>query len=163
MKKSLRQPRKLHGRGGVAVEFAVLLPCVILLLAVPLLFGRVFWHYTVAQKAAQDAARFLAAATIMEIRPTGATGSEVPIAAVARSIVQAEIAELDGGVLGRGAAQIDIMCDARTCGGLTVPRKIAVSIQIPIIDPYFGQFTSDFTNSGWFFLEPSAMTSYVGN
>jgi Flp pilus assembly pilin Flp len=162
MKKSLRQP-KLHGRGAVAVEFAVLLPVLTVLLAAPLLFGRVFWHYTVAQKAAQDAVRFLAAANIMEIRPPGAGVTEVPIATVARSIVLAEIAEMDGGVLGHGAAAIDILCDGRTCNGLTVPSKIAVSVQIPIIDPYFGQITSQFTNSDWIFLQPAATTSYVGN
>jgi Flp pilus assembly protein TadG len=44
-------------RGVAAVEFAILVPLLLILLTAPLYIGRVLWHYTVIHKAAHDAAR----------------------------------------------------------------------------------------------------------
>jgi hypothetical protein len=159
MKRSLRQS-KLRGQGSVAVEFAVLLPVILILLAAPLLFGRVFWHYTVAQKAAQDAVRFLAAANAAEIKTPGAGGTEAPVAAVARAIVQAEIAELNGG---RYPPGVDVLCDGGTCFGFQIPTRVAVRVTVPIYDNFFGQITSEITGGDQILLNPAATTSYVGN
>jgi hypothetical protein len=159
MKGSLGQST-LRRQGSVAVEFAVLLPVLLLLLAAPLLFGRVFWHYTVAQKAAQDAVRFLAAANAAEIKTPGAGGTEAPVAAVARAIVQAEIAELNGGLYPPG---VDVLCDGGTCFGFQIPTRVAVRVTVPIYDNYLGQFTSEITGGDQILLNPVATTSYVGN
>jgi Flp pilus assembly protein TadG len=159
MKRSLRRT-KLRGQGGVAVEFAVLLPVILLLLAAPLFFGRIFWHYTVAQKAAQDAVRFLAAANPAEIKTPGAGGTEAPIAAVARSIVLAEIAELNPGPYQPG---VDVLCDGRTCFGFQIPIKVTVGVTIPVYDEFFAGITSQFTGGDQILLIPVATTNYVGN
>lgn len=159
MKKTLRRPRS-RWHGGVAVEFVVLLPVMIILLAAPLLFGRAFWHYTVAQKAAQDAVRFLAASNSAEIKTPGAGGGEAPAAAVARAIVQAEIAELNGGLYPPG---VDILCDGGTCFGFQIPTNVAVRVTVPIYDIFFDDVTADFTSGDPLILKPVAATNYVGN
>lgn len=159
MKRPLRQTKR-RWRGNVAVEFAVLLPVILVLLAAPLLFGRVFWHYTVAQKAAQDAVRFLASANPAEIKTPGASGGEAPVAAVARAIVQAEIAELNGGLYAPG---VDVLCDGGTCFGFQIPARVAVRVTIPIYDDYFGGITSVITGGDQILLKSVATTNYVDN
>jgi Flp pilus assembly protein TadG len=154
MKTTLRQ------RGGAAVEFAILIPYMLLLLAAPLLFGRVFWHYTVAQKAAQDAVRFLASATPAEIRTPGSGGMEAPVAAVARAIVMAEIAELNPGPYSPG---VDVLCDGRTCFGFQIPVQVTVGVTVPLYDDSFGGLTADFTGGSPLLLTPVASSDYVGN
>jgi Flp pilus assembly protein TadG len=159
MKKSLRHPNR-RVRGSVAIEFALLLPVMMLLLAAPLLFGRVFWHYTVAQKAAQDAVRFLASASAAEIRTSGAGGSEAPVAAVARAIVQAEIAELNPGPTIPG---VSVQCDGQLCYGGIIPTNVTVTVQIFVSDTVFSGFTDQFTGGGDIVINPVASTNYVGN
>jgi Flp pilus assembly protein TadG len=155
-----RSPRqaKLRTQGGVAVELACLLPLMIVLLAVPLLFGRVFWHYTVAQKASQDAVRFLAAANAAEIMTTNPDGTEVPVAAVARAIVLAEIAELRPG---RSAPGIDVLCDGRGCFGAKIPRTVTVGVTMSMYDLALGGFTLEITGGRGITLEPVATTYYA--
>ena len=46
-------------RGIAAVELALVLPVLFILVMFPLYLGRVYWHYTAIQYAAQDAARYL--------------------------------------------------------------------------------------------------------
>lgn len=147
-------------QGSVAVEFAVLLPLMIIMLAAPLLFGRVFWHYTVAQKAAQNAVRFLATANAAEIRTPGAGATEAPIAAVARAIVMAEIAELRPGPYSPG---VDVLCDGRTCFGFQIPTRVTVGVTMPIYDEILGGITARFTGGDQILLNPVATTNYVGN
>lgn len=159
MKKSVRQARR-RSRGSVAVEFAVLLPWMLILLAAPLLFGRVCWHYAVAQKAAQDAVRFLASANQAEIKTPGPGGTEAPVAAVARAIVMEEIAELNPGPFSPG---VDVLCDGHTCFGFQIPVNVTVRISIPIYDELLGPLTSDFTGGEQILLNPVATTNYVGN
>ena len=147
-------------QGSVAVEFAFLLPVMIIMLAAPLLFGRVFWHYAVAQKAAQNAVRFLAAANPAEIRTPGAGGTEAPIAAVARAIVMAEIAELHPGPY---LPIVDVLCDGGTCTGFQIPARVTVRVSMPIYDEFFSEITSIFTGGDQILIRPVATTSYVGN
>jgi hypothetical protein len=158
MKRSLRNPRR-HARGGAAVELAVLLPVIIVMLTVPLFFGRVFWHYTVAEKAAHDAARFLAAASAAEIATPGQAGGDAPLATAAKAIVQAEIAELHPGPY---APSIEVLCDGDECFGFEVPKTITVRVTLPLYDEFFEGFTDEFTG-GRILLKAVATTKYVGN
>lgn len=148
-----------RARGGVAVEFAVLLPVIILFVAGVLFFGRVFWHYTVAEKAAYDAVRFLAAAPAGDFRIQGAGGTEAPIAAAARAIVLEEISELNQG--GPYLPGIDIQCDGGTCFGTSVPTKVRVRVTLSIFDPFFDGVTSRFTGGAEILLYPSATMHYA--
>src|SRR3954467_9708660 len=54
-------------RGVAAVEFAILLPILIALLSLPVFFARVCMHYSVAQKAAQNSAMYIATIPYVEM------------------------------------------------------------------------------------------------
>jgi hypothetical protein len=159
MKKSLRQGRQ-HMHGGVAVEFAVLLPVILLFVSGVLFFGRVFWHYTVAEKAAYDAVRFLAAVPAGEFRIQGA-GAEAPVSVAAKAIVAEELAELNQG--GPYVPVVDVQCDGRSCGGTSIPTKLTVLITLNIFDPFFDGITSQFTGGTEIVLYPVATMHYAEN
>jgi Flp pilus assembly protein TadG len=156
--KLLRQA-KLRTQGSVAVEFALVLPIMVVMLAAPLFFGWIFWHYTVAQKASQDAVRFLASASAAEIRTSG-PGGEAPVAAVARAMVMAEIAELRTGM---DPPVVDVLCDGRTCAGLKIPSRVTVSVQMSIVDTFLSVVTLKYTGGDPIVLNPVATTDYVGS
>lgn len=151
-------------RGSVAIECALLLPVFFLMLGAMLFFGRVMWHYTVAEKAAHDAARFLAAAPVTEMRASG--GGEVPVVAVARKIAEAEVAELNPGV----GLSISILCYVGDtalywdpCSGLETPKKIMVRVTVSVSDPFFGLFITDITAGDPILLRAVMATDYVGS
>jgi hypothetical protein len=159
--KRLPSGRPLRYAGGTAaVELAVLLPILMLLLAAPLFFGRIFWHYTAAQKAAHDAVRFLSTASAAEMRTPGAGGTEAPIAAAAREIVRMELAELNPGP---DQPFIDVQCNGIGCAGFTIPTKVTVSVRMPMYDEFFGAFTAQFTGGDQILLQAAVTMDYVGN
>jgi hypothetical protein len=116
-------------RGIAAVEFALVLPLFVSLLALSVFFGRVCWHYTAAVKAAHDAARYLASVPLssMTTGPTSAGNH----AQVARAIAQEEVAGLNPGPY---APIITVACDAITCDGLSTPQRIDVTVRIGMFD-----------------------------
>jgi len=126
-------------RGSIAVEAAVCIPILILFLVVPLFFARVFWYYSVAQKAAHDAARYLATATRVEMTTLGANDSDAPVAALAKAIVLAETDEIRP-VL--DARTISVQCDLDVCGW-GPPQKVRVSVRLRVSDNIFGAITND--------------------
>jgi hypothetical protein len=140
---------------------ALVLPILVVLLAAPLFLGRICWHYAAAHKAANDAARFLAAASRSEMRTNRLVSNEPPVVAVARYIVTKEIAELSP-----GPDQVSTLveCDDENCDGLTVPSIVRVRVRMRIYDTAFFDFTSD-SLSG---LEGAMLVAdvrmpYVGN
>lgn len=126
-------------RGVAAVEFAIMLPLLLLLLAAPLSMGRILWHYTVAQKAAHDAARYLASVPDGEMR----TPALAPFAAqVARDIAVAEMVDLNPGSIN---PVVTVACNGGTCAGGAAPVLVRVIILMEISDPIFGlNFGSEF-------------------
>lgn len=147
-------------RGGAAVEMAIVLPILVLFMALPLFFGRVFWYYSVAQKAAHDAARFLSSATQTEIRSTG-SGSEAQVAGLARTIAEMELNGIQPGLAGR---TITVLCDTDSCG-LVVPQTVRVSIKLTVRDGIFDDFTSQFYGEDGYglLLKADVTMRYVGN
>lgn len=146
--KNIQRPARRCQDGVAAVEFALLLVGMILLMALVLLFGRLCWHYTVALKAAHDAALVVASARKTEITAQPADGTEVAIAKVARSIAQTEVAQLYAGVDPAApgtkvVAFISIACDYSACGGVTVPGEITVVVAIRM----FNVFTLGYINA----------------
>ena len=137
---NIRQRRRRE-RGIAAVEAAVAMVLLILCLAVPLFLARIFWYYSVAQKAAHDAARFLSTASRVEMLTLG-PGFEgaAPIADVARDIVLAEIAEIRPQL---DAWAIDVQCDLTSCG-MTVPKSVRVQVRIRIHDAILPAITDEF-------------------
>lgn len=145
--------------GSVAVEMAIILPIFLLLLAVPLYLGRIFWFYSAGQKAAHDAARYLSTATQADMRTFGGGFNEANVAATARWIAQQElegILPLTDGIL------IDIQCDGGTCG-YGVPSTVHVGIKIGIHDALFDGITGQLLGNTNMVLVGNVTMRYVSD
>lgn len=118
----------------------MVIPILILFLAVPLFFARVFWYYSVAQKAAHDAARLLSSASQIEMTTLGADDTDAPVAALARAIVVAETDEIRPAL---DARTIVIQCDMSQCGWAR-PQTVRVQVRIRISDKILGPITDSF-------------------
>jgi uncharacterized membrane protein len=122
-------------RGIAAVELAIVLPVLVLLLVFPLYLGRVFWHYTALQYAAQDAARYLSKAPVSEMgNPTRGAA----VTAVAEAIVAQELAELAPGSF---PYALVITCDGTACVGFATPAVVRVNITLFMEDIFFASYT----------------------
>lgn len=137
MKTLLGRGFRRKEQGSAAVEAAIVLPVLILFLAVPLFLARIFWYYSVAEKAAHDGARFLSQATRLEIQASTG-GAEPGVVAVAKAIVNAELDGIRPGLVG---ATPSVLCDGLVCGGLSIPSTVRVAVQIRIRDDIFGFVT----------------------
>ena len=130
-----RRPEASRRQAGTAaVELALMLPILIVFLTVPIFFARCFWHYTVAQKAAQDAARYLSTVSRSEMMsPTLATEA----AALATRIANLEMAELSPGST---ILPPTVYCDDDNCGisSGNVPAVVRVKIVFNMYDSIFG-------------------------
>jgi Flp pilus assembly protein TadG len=118
--------------GVAAVEFAILLPLLFVLLSAPLYIGRVLWHYTVVQKAAHDAARYLASVPESEMRTNGLAQNA---AALAREIVAAELGDLNPGPT---PPDIAVQCNHSSCNSITAWTSVQVTVQVEMHDPFLG-------------------------
>ena len=147
---------KTRQRGVAAVEAALIVPIFVVLLTVPIYYARCFWHYTVAQKSAQDAARYLSQVSAAEMKAPAlaqAAGN------IALQIAQKEMAELaPGSAMGVPVVQ----CDYLPCGTVigTPPATVRVYITFSMYDDVFGVI-----DAGRFGLVVTADISmrYVGN
>ncbi|MDN4037648.1 TadE family protein [Massilia sp. YIM B02443] len=163
MNLAFRQRGK-RGRGGVAVECAIILPIFIGMTAALLLFGRVLWHYTVVQKAAHDAARFLATTSYQEMKPSSG-GAEVPAALIAQSIARQELTDLAPG----GGIDVVVQCQTGSsqfwgrCNGFDIPKKVLVYVEVTVTDPFFDAYTYFFNYGQPIYFKAMMATDYVGN
>ena len=126
--------RRRARRGLAAVEMALLLPLFVSLLVFPLFLGRVFWHYTAIERAAQDAARYLSRVPLGDMN----NPARAPAAAVAGQIVAAELAELSPGSIPYG---LTTLCDGQICIGVVTPSTVTVNIQLYLEDTSFSWLT----------------------
>ena len=154
----LRRGRRRE-HGSAAVEAAIMLPVIILFLAVPLFLARVFWYYSVAEKAAHDGARFLSQASRVEMQASNG-GAEPGVAVLAKAIVNAELAEIRPGLVG---ATPSVLCDGLICGGLSVPSTIRVAVQIRVRDDIFGFVTDPLFGEDGLLLTADVTVRYAGN
>jgi hypothetical protein len=150
-------PCASHGRqrGAVAVELALTLPVLLMLLAYIVFYGRVLYNYEVAHKAARDAARYISSAAAINMRNTTQVGKEV---AVAQAIANAELAVLNPGA-GSGPF-VFIRCDSLPCLGLALPNQVGVSVQIVVRNDIFGYYVPYLGDT---LLQANSTMRYVGN
>lgn len=148
---------KMSSRGSVAVECALMLPIFLLLFSAVLFLGKIFWHYTVLEKAAQDSAAFLARVSIEDIR-SASTGIENPIAAVARQIALTEVAEL---LPGENLVSVNVRCDGIFCAGNSTPSVITVVIEATMVDPLWSSILINYGLGGDLLLTARAATEFV--
>lgn len=157
MKQSKFSHSPSRQRGVAAVELALILPILIMLLAVPFFLGRVFMHYAVAQKAAHDAALYLSSVPITEMKSQGRIGAVLD---VAKQIYDLETAELNPGPY---PPTPGFMCNNIPCAGLSVPDTVTVSVQMRVLDNFMPLFTTNYKDEeGGIVLLASVTLPYVG-
>lgn len=146
-------------RGSAAVEMALILPALIAFMAAPLFLARVFWFYSVAEKAAHDAARFLSAASPLEMQDTSASPFS-PVTLLATAIADAELAEIAPSL---HLKVVSITCDGMYCAGQGVPQYVRASVQIRVHDDILGPITDPFFGAGGLQLTADVTMRYAGN
>ncbi|QOY96236.1 pilus assembly protein [Massilia sp. UMI-21] len=159
--------RKEHG--AVAVEFIILMMTVLVpLLVGAVFFGRFYWHYTVAEKAAQDAARFVAGASPTELKTQCSVAffRGPCIVMTAMSLAYKETEELNPG--GAALPEVFIYCDNIGCSSArgSAPTMISVAIKMDVEDPILTGLSSFLTGSEdkiSFPITATARSHYVGN
>jgi len=135
--------RRSRQRGAAAVEAALVMFMLTTLLTFPVFFARVLWHYTVAQKAAQDAARYLSTVSASEMRSPLLAQEAAKVAA---KIATDELAELTPGKPIQAPA---INCGSFRCGTQAgvVPDTVRVMVTFGMFDTFFGVI--DTGRYGW--------------
>ncbi len=156
--KLLTAPRRAfrRARGVAAVELAVILSAMILLLAFPIYFSRVFMHYSVAQKAAQDAARFLSSTPLVQ---ASNEGKLINMAELARQIALVELKELAPGTA--AAAHVGISCDGVPCSS-SIPQFIRVTVHMRMHNEFLSYFTSEAVGDDGIYLKADVTMAYTG-
>jgi Flp pilus assembly protein TadG len=144
-------------KGVAAVEFAFLLPILVLVLAVPLFLPFVCWHYSVAQKAAHDAARYLSSAPRAEM--LSVTGGETEAAKFAKSIAELEVAELKPGPY---PVYVEAQCNGVTCLGFTAPTTVRVVVRVAVFDRFFPLLTNFLGTADGILLTADVSIPYAG-
>ena len=156
MSEPITRTRAMRTRqgGAAAVEAAIVMILLVIFLTLPVFYARVFWHYTVVNKAAQDAARYLSTVSAREMasRTLSKAAGDVALA-----IVMAEIAELDPDAL---VDEPVVECGAVVCGRTgTTPATVHVIVTVQIFDTFFGAV--DTGRDGWT-LTADVTLPYVG-
>jgi hypothetical protein len=151
-----KQSRR-SAQGSVAVEMALILPLFLILLAGPLYLARAAWFYSVEQKAAHDATRYVATATQAEMRTAGGGFNEARVPAIARWIAQQELGEI---VPLTDGISITIQCDGDACS-LLKPSTVRTSIRIGLKDNLLGSLTEQYLGSTDMTLSSEVTMRYV--
>lgn len=153
----IRNYSRSRHTGAAAVELAILLPVLFVFFTIPLFFGRYFWHYTVANKAAHDAARYLSTISVREMRskPLSMAAGQV-----AYDIASEEVADLRPGT---GAPTIEVYCGSnKVCtgaGASPMPETVIVKVELDMVDDIFDAVNTGFY--GWR-ITAQAELPYVG-
>jgi Flp pilus assembly protein TadG len=160
MNRPLQIAARTYQRGAAAVEAALVIAFILIpLLALTVVFGKFFWHYTVVQRALHDAALYMAAAPISEIK----NGSAQVFAA---KIIADEVAELDdtttldiGTTCGYKASSSSFYMVFFSCSSTTTPAVVQAAALVTFSDPML----LDVVRVPSLELTLSATMTYAGN
>lgn len=141
-------------RGAAAVELALVLPILLVVMAPLILYARYMWHYTVAQKAAQDAARYMSTVSVVEMKSKKLT---VFARSIAAEIARREVADL---APGEAISSVDVLCDTHVCGSTTgsVPTTVNVFLSFHLTDTIFNMYMGPYGIP----IEANVTMRYVG-
>lgn len=160
MSKSHTRFRRRNEKGSIAIETAFSLLLLSVFIVIPFLLARIFWFYSVAEKAAHDGARFLSNAAQYEIvAPSGSGGEEAPVASIAEAIAHAEMDEIKPAL---DYFSITASCDLDDCG-VEVPQLVRVSVRMRIRNDLFGSIGYELFGEDPLVLEARVTMRYVGN
>ncbi|WP_426211534.1 TadE/TadG family type IV pilus assembly protein [Massilia sp. TWP1-3-3] len=143
--------------GVAAIEFGIILPVLLLLLALPIFISRVLMHYSVAQKAAHDAALYLARVPAYEVWNQSMFGANV---AIAKEIATIELAELRPGM--DSPVYVGVSCNGFPCGPQQ-PKNIRVTVQMLMFDEFFSDSTWRIVGDQGVLVTAEMNVPYVGS
>lgn len=114
-------------RGAVALELALSLPVLLTLLVALVFYGRVMYHYEVAQKAAWVGVRYLSSVPAINMKNQQQAAQEV---ALATDLIRTELSAL---APAPGSLYVSVNCDNAPCGLYNIlPAMINVTIIIDV-------------------------------
>lgn len=145
-----------RSRGMALMEFVIIFPILVTLIAFPIFLGRVFMHYSVAQKAAHDAALLLARIPQSEVRTEQFFKANIN---VTKSVAEAELAELSPG--SGNSVYVTVLCDENQCGP-AVPSFVRVTVQMSMRDDYFYSLTSALYGDKGLLITGEMTMPYIG-
>jgi Flp pilus assembly protein TadG len=149
-------PRARAQRGSTMIELAGVALLMAALLPALMLFGRVFYQYSVIKSSCHSAALYMA------LLPPAAFRDPDEMArakAVAQQMVASSIVE--AGISGASTlSSVDIRCDGIQCQSGKVPTVINVNMAFSIDDLGFGNYPGNWMDDGFWNL---SVTSSVPN
>lgn len=123
---------KARVSGAVAVEFALLIIPLLLIVAGIVEFGRMFWYYDAISKGTRDAARYVSNARASSTQAVDNAISDWAIDMVVASATAANVPDFEPG-------QVSVTCDPADC---SAPDYVSVSVAYPLQlgswIPFFG-------------------------
>ncbi|WP_373988209.1 TadE/TadG family type IV pilus assembly protein [Duganella sp. BuS-21] len=121
-------------RGAVALELALVLPTLMVLLVVVLYYGRLAYHYAIVQKSMEAGTRYLSSVPFINIRTSALAQHESNLT---QAIVQTELASLGN------TALVAVSCNSAPCNMLSgvTPATISITVRVdvPNIFPGYGE------------------------
>ena len=145
-----------HQAGVAATELAIILPVMIALIAFPLFFGRVYMHYSVAQKAAHNAATYLAKLPLIEMQDVAKSAAATTLT---QDLIDSTVDELQPG--NQGVVVTQVQCDDGPCGS-GVPTTVTVHVRVRMYDEFFNYFTGPVVGDEGVHLKAKVTMKYVG-
>lgn len=111
-------PRHPKTQSGVAaVEFALVVILLLIIVAGVIEFGRAFWYYNALTKATRDGARFMSDTSSATIGNSATVAENLVVAAANAASVP-----------GFNSSHVDVTCDGGTCANGTAPASVRVAI-----------------------------------
>lgn len=141
--------------GAAIIEFAILLPLLLLIVAGIVEFGRVIWYYDALTKATRDGARFMSSVPVDSLG-TLAFGDKPsdcaqigPVAAnrlVYCAAAEAKVPEFD-------ISNIEVQCDDKDCVNNMSPLPSYIKVEVTNYSINVGQWIP--------FIAPSGVASWT--
>lgn len=162
MDKPSRFPQAASQRGAAAIEFAFILPLLLVVFSGMIEFGRAMWHYDALAKGARDAARYLSTVPTANLAGEAASATSVTRSIVANAATQASVAGLTP------ATDIAITCAPTPCASVLSPAEVttvSVAVDYPFVIgswvPLFGPRPGDATSVVAATLSPHVTMRYM--
>lgn len=120
----LSAPRPSGEEGVAAVEFAIVVIVLLLIVAGIVEFGRAFWYYDALTKATRDGARYMSSANVATIASTSSTTAKALVVSTANA------ARISPAL---ASGNVDVTCldssyGVVTCQNNTAPANVRVAI-----------------------------------
>lgn len=119
-------------RGAAAVEFALVLPILLLVVAGAVEYGRAFWYYDGLSKATRDAARYLTMVACYSGEEESVCNARlVNMVGFAETMVTT--AATEAGISDFNAANVEVRCDGSPCSSAAAVRG-STHVTVAIVD-----------------------------